>query len=227
MFGLFGKKTVKPGTSIADQVGASLQPHAAMPAQFPPPASPSYPQCQLAHIRGNPPDAQWVPDEVLGETRRVFRIPAAAGTVPLAVLASVGEHEHVQVWEMSNDKSARFVKQRELALDPEQASWVLAYPVAVTCLPNQQAAVAVGYHDPSKRDALYIYNTATNQFRRMDRIEPERSNGPPFVSFEAMAAAPDSMLVLYHTDSIRLGAENYAYQYDHVLVFSPRYPQGL
>ena len=227
MFGLFGKKAVKPATTVAAQVGAELQRQNAIPAHLPPAVLPAFSGCQLAHIRGDPPEAQWVPQEVLGETRRVFRIPAGAGKPALAVLASADEKKHVQVWELSNDKPARFVKQRQITLDPEQASWTLAYPVAVSCLPSQQAAVAVGYHDPRKRDALFIYNTASNQFRRMDLIEPERSNGPPFASFETLAATPEAMLVLYHTDAIRLGADNFAYQFDHVLLFSPRHPQGL
>jgi len=227
MFGFFGKKAVQPATLVAAQVGATLQRQDAVPADLPPAVVPSFPPCQLAHIRGDPPAARWVPEEILGETQHVFLIPAAAGQPALAVLAGAGEKLSVQVWELSNDTTARFVKQRPVLLGPEQASWFRAFPVAVSCLPGRQAAVAVGYNDPRPREALFIYDTASNQFRRMDLIAPDYSTGPPFVSFETLIAAPEAMLVIYHTDLMRLGASNYVYQYDHVLLFSPRHPQGL
>jgi hypothetical protein len=226
MFGLFGKKAVKPATSVAPELGATLQAHTAVPAQLPPPATPAFPACQIEHIRGKPPAAQWAPAEVTGETRRLYSIPAATGGVPLAVLEGA-EANDVQVWELSDDKPARFLKRRQVVLDPAQASWTLAYPVAVACLPGKQAAVAIGYHDPIRRDALFIYNTATNQFRSLGKIETDTSTGPPFVPFEVLAAAPEAMLVLYHTDAIRLGPDNYVYRYDHVFLVSPRHPQGI
>jgi hypothetical protein len=225
MFGLFGKKAVKVGTDVAGQVGATLQRRDAFPA-LPPPVVPAFPECQVAHMRGDPPDAKWVPEKITGETRSVFRIPAGRGHVPLAVFAK-RDAEFVEVWELSDDKLARFIKQRDVALDPAQASWTLAYPQAVACLPGQLAAVAIGYHDPAKKDALFIYNTSSNQFRRVDLINPDTSRGPPFVPFDILAATPEAMLVLYHTSPIFLGMDNSVYQYDHVLLFSPRHPQGL
>lgn len=226
MFGLFGKKTIKPASSVAPEVGATLQAATAVPAQLPPPVTPAFPACQVAHIRGTPPAAQWAPAEVTGETRRVYRIPATSGGVALAVLEGADAND-VQVWELSGDTPARFVQPRQVVLDPAQASWTLAYPTAVSCLPGQQAAIAIGYHDPIRRDALFLYNTATNRFRSLGRIETDTSTGPPFVPFEVLAAAPQAMLVLYHTDPIRLGADRYVYQYDHVFLVSPRHPQGI
>jgi hypothetical protein len=227
MFGFFGTKTAQPATTVAAQVKATLQRQAAVPAQFPPPAVPAFAQWQLAQLRGDPSDAQWEPEAITGETRDAFLIPATAGQPALAVLASADEKQSAQVWELSNDKPARFVKQRPVALDPAQASWFGAYPLAVSCLPGQQAVMAVGYHDPRPQQALFIYDTASNQFRRIDLIAPDYSTGPPFVFFETLVATPEAMLVAYHTDLIRLSAGSYVYQYDHVLLFSARHPQGL
>jgi hypothetical protein len=50
---------------------------------------------------------------------------------------------------------------------------------------------------------------------------------PPFSSFETLVATADARLVKYRTGVIRLSAGNFAYQYEHVLLFSPRYPQGM
>ncbi len=228
MFGWFGsKKSAQGASTVAKETGSSLQRQTALPAKLPAATASSFPPCTVAHLRGNLPDAQWVAEEVTGETRRVFRIPAGAGTPPLAILASLDAKKQVQVWELSNDKVPRFVKQRSVNLDPEQASWSMAYPVAATCLPGQQVALAVGFHNPRKRDALYIYHGVNNQFRRLDLIEPERSNGPPFTPFETLAASPDAMLLLYHTGAIRISADNFAYELDHVVLFSPKHPQGL
>ncbi len=225
MFGLFGNK--KAASTVAAEVGASLQRQQTLPAQMPPAAASAVPACQPAHIRGNPPNAEWVAHEVAGETRRVFLLPAVGATAPLAVLASADEKKHVQVWELSRDKPARFVKQRSVTVDPAQASWTLAYPVAVACLPAGRAAISVGYHDPRKQEALYVYDTQANQFARVALIEPERSMPPPFTSFEVLAASADATLVLYHTGAIRLGADKFAYPADHIRLFSPRYPNGL
>jgi hypothetical protein len=225
MFGLFGSKKVS--STVASEVGAALQRQTALPQQMPPAPVSGVAPCQLAHIRGDFPAPQWVAEEVIGETRRVFRIPGAAGNPPLAILAGSEAKKQVQVWELSTDKVPRFVKQRQAQLDPEQPGWTMSYPVAVSCLPGHQVALAVGFHTPRKRDGLFVYNVASNQFRRIDLIEPERSNGPPFTSFEVLAASPDATLVLYHTEAIRISADNFAYQFDHVLLFSPRFPNGL
>jgi hypothetical protein len=212
---------------VAPEVGVALQRQTALPSKMPPAPVSNVPACELAHIRGDLPAPQWVADEVIGETRRVFRIPAAAGNPPLAILAGSEAKKQVQVWELSTDKVPRFVKQRQAPLDPEQSTWVMSYPVAVSCLPSHQLALAVGFHAPRKRDGLFTYNPGSNQFRRISLIEPERSNGPPFTPFEILAASPDATLVLYHTDGIRISADNFAYQFDHVLLFSSRFPNGL
>lgn len=227
MFGLFGKKAAPSATSVAAEVGAPLQRQQALPGALPQPAASSFPACREASFRGNPPAAQWVAEAVSGETRRAFLIPAAGEHPPLAVLASADEKKHVQVWELSREQPARFLEQRPVVLDPAQASWILAYPVAATCLPAGRVAMAIGYHDPRKQEALYVYDAAANQFSRVAVIEPERSMPPPFTSFEVLAASPGVTLVLYHTGAIRLGADNFAYQLDHIRLFSARYPQGL
>jgi hypothetical protein len=226
MFGLFnGKKSVKSQTTVAAEVGAVLQSHAAVPAQLPPPVAPAYPACKLAHLRGLPPDGQWEPDEVLGETRRVYIVPLAAGQPPLAITADA--KVHLQVWELSSDKTARFVKPRPVNLDAAQGSWESYWPAAAAMLPGNQVALSVGYYTPYPKEALYVYTPAINQYRRIGIIEPDMTNGPPFTSFETLAATPETVLVLYHTGLVRIAAEKYAYENDHIVLFSPHHLLGL
>ena len=228
MFGLFGNKTpATSSSSVAAELATSLQRHSALPSPLPAGPVSTVPACQQAHLRGEPPAAQWVTAEVPGETRRVFVAPAAGARAALAVMASADDKKHVQVWELAAGQPARFVKQRQIVVDPKQAAWTLAYPVAVTCLPAARLAIAVGYHDPRKQEALYVYDTQANHFERVALIEPERSMPPPFTSFEVLAASADATLLLYHTGAIRLGADKFAYQRDHIRLFSARYPQGL
>lgn len=228
MFGLFGKKAkeAKAATTVAPEVGATLQ------AQTTPPAAsgaakPAFPACELAHVQGVPPNATWAARETNGQTRRAFRVPASAKAPALALLSSAGEDEQLQVWELSSDKDPRFVRQRSVALDPGQKDWFAVYPLAVTCLPANQAAVVVSYNDPRPRENLYVYDTVAGSFRSLGRVAPDRTHGPPYVYTESLALTPDAMLLLYYTDEVRLGAEDYAPQYNRIVLFSPRYRQGL
>lgn len=227
-FGLFGgKNAAKAATTVATELGSSLKAESVVPAQFAPPIQPSHPACKLSYYRGTPPDASWAQERVTGETLRAFVIPASAGQPPLAILAKGGAKNRLQVWELSDDKAARFVKQRQITLGADHASWNADFPIDVVCLPNQMVGLAVGYQAPHAQQAWFTYNPATNQFRQIERIEPEMSTAPPFKSFEVLAASPQAMLVLYHTEAIRLGTGNYVYQHDHVMLFSARHPQGL
>jgi hypothetical protein len=228
MFGfLVGNKAAV--SMVAPEVGGTLQPQSTLPQQLSPPAKPSFPQCQLTLIRGNPPDVRWVADEVPGETRHVFRLPSTGATPSLAILSSrdARQQKQVQVWELSAEKPARFVRQRQIVLGPEQSPSAYSFPEAVVCLPGQQAALAVGFENPSPRNALFIYDTANNRFRHVDLIEPEYSNAPPLTFFESMSPTPKTLLLLYHTKAIRVAADNYAYENDHILLFSRYFPQGL
>jgi hypothetical protein len=226
MFGLFGgKKSAHPVTTVAAQVGAQLQKQARMPDQLAAPVVPSHPECQTAELRGHAPDGKWTGEQISGETQPVFIVPAGASEPALAILGD--SKARMQVWELSSDKPARFVKQRPVTLDANQGSWLMYFPVAASCLPGQQVALSVSHTAPIMKEALYIYSRAGNQFRRIGIIEPEMSGPPPFSSFETLAAAPDARLVLYRTGVIRLNAGNYAYQYDHILLFSARHPQGI
>ncbi|MDL2358218.1 MAG: hypothetical protein QFF03_23470 [Pseudomonadota bacterium] len=226
MFGLFGaRKAAQAASATAPELGAALQKQPALPGQPAPAVLPSYPPCQVLQLRGQAPGGAWADQTVAGETQPVFRIPVGAGQPALAILADAGAH--MQVWELSADQPARFVKQRPVTLDPAQASWQLYFPVAAACLPAQQVALSVSYTSPIMKEALYVYQRASQQFRRIAVIEPEMSSAPPFSSFETLAATPEAMLLLYRTGVIRLGAGNFAYQQNHLVLFSTRFPQGL
>ena len=224
---LLGNKAA--ASQVSPEVGGTLQRQSTLPKQFSSPAKPSFPECQVTFIRGNPPDARWVSDEVPGETRHVFRIPATGATPSLAVMShrDARNQKQIQVWELSAEKPARFIRQRPVVLNPELSSSPYTFPEAVVCLPGQQVALAVGFESPAPRNALYIYDTVNNRFRHVDLIEPEYSSAPPLIFLESMSPTPQTSLLLYHTKAIHVATDNYAYENDHLLLFSPRFPHGL
>lgn len=225
MFGLFGGgKSAETASVIAPQLAALMQKQSKMP-QISPASQGGDAECRIAQLRGHAPTGEWVPEAIPEQTQPVYVVPAAAGQPALAILADA--EFHLQVWELSSDKQARFVKRRPVKLEAAQEAWGMYFPLAVACLPGRQAAVAVGYTAPMMKRALYLYAADSNQFRRIDSIESDMSGPPPFSSFETLAISSNAKLVNYRTGVIRLGAENYVYRYNHILLFSPSHPQGL
>lgn len=224
MFGLFGGgKSAEAASVIAAELGAQLQKQTKMPQGSASASQGSDFECRIVQLRGHAPAGEWVPEVIPEETQPVYVVPATAGQPALAILSD--SDFHLQVWELSSDKRSRFIKRRPVLLDTAQEGWGMYFPIQVACLPGRQVAVAVGYTAPMIKRALYLYATASNQFRRIDSIESDMWGSPG--SFETLAVSASAKLVNYRTGAIRLGAENYVYRYDHILLFSATHPQGL
>ena len=226
MLGLFGGKGKKTVTIVAPEVGDVLHAQTSVPEDLSPPVEPAFPQCELAHVIGNPIDGQWVSEEILGETERIYRMPGSAAHPPLAFFATGEKRRLMQLWELSEGDEPRFLKQRPIKLDADQDSWFNFIPLKVLCLPGGQVLLVIEFRAPHPKDALFIYNPADNQFSGFGLIEPVMSV-LPFTFVETLFAAPEAVLVQYYTDSIRLGYEDYIFKYNHILLFSARYPKGF
>lgn len=227
MFGLFGsKKSAQHGSVVAPELGSMLQPQAALPEKIDAPVASSYPECELLTLDGYAPSGKWVTGPDSGEEPQpVFFIPGASGEPALAILSGVDGN--MQVWELSAEQPFRFVKQRTISMDSDQASWIQYSAYAVSCLPGQQAVFAVGYAARHVKEGLYVYARAANQYRLIEEIESDMNGPPPYSSFETLIAAADAKLVRYRTGVIRVRAHLFAYQHEHILLFSKRFPQGL
>jgi hypothetical protein len=136
----------------------------------------------------------------------------------------------IEVWEMSSEKDGRrnLTKKRTVDIKGKDDSWMLTSPLDVSCLPANRVLVGISYHNPIARFALYVYDVTKNSFSDIGMVRPElRPPTPGLFPFETLAIAPDTVLARYHTDEIRLGADDYVYAYDHIRLFSSKYPDGL
>jgi hypothetical protein len=82
------------------------------------------------------------------------------------------------------------------------------------------------YRLPNPVDALYLLD-ASGVIRNFGLVQPDWHAGLPSRFLDNLQLAPDAVLAVYRTDSVRLGAERYVNRFDHLVLFSPRHPTGL
>ena len=228
MFGWFKSKPAALAPSVvAPEVGAPLKAESVFPAAPPPLPPASYNVCTPVGVAGRPPQARFLASAIDGESSTGFRVAAAVGSPPLALVNVMGETPTVEIWQLESDAHPLFVKKIETQIDPAQPGWKGFVAMDGACLPGRQMVLGIGYNDPAAREALYLYDIAANRFRSLGRIEPDSSQGLPYRYFETWPAARDAALVLYRTEGLRLKAEVYVTRFNHLLLVSPRFPQGL
>ncbi len=72
-----------------------------------------------------------------------------------------------------------------------------------------------------------MYDIARNTFQKIGDAVLDSSSGAPERMFETWPVGRDSAVVLWHSGEIRVKAEVYVRERDHLLLYSPRHPQGL
>lgn len=229
MFGLFkSKASAKVASSVAPEVGHPLKRETAFPSTIPLLPHADYNHCTPVAVVGRVPAVTFTKDaEEDGQTTTGFLIAGDQGSPPLAVVNTLTDNPKFEIWELESDQHPVLVKKRALEIDPEQAKWVQAGVADGACLPGRQMMMAVTYAAPMAREALYVYDIGANRFRKIGRIAPDSSSGLPFRYFETWPATSDTAMVLYHTDELRLKAEVYVRRFDHLVIYSPRYLNGL
>lgn len=233
MWSLFnGKKDGGLQTQVHADVGAALEAGKRFPdaaaAQANAAATAAFGSCTEVAVEGTPPAARFAAQARPGETARGFRIDTGAGLPPLLLLNVSKGGPHVEGWELAAGASPAFVRQRPLALDPAQSQWAGYLVEQVACLPQQRQLLALYYAQPAARQGLYLHDARSGRFTRIaERIERDQWQGLPPRYLDLLPAGRDAMLVLYHSDAQRLAAEVNVNRLDHVLLFSPRHPQGL
>lgn len=225
MFGLFrgSKPSRSTTTEVAAEADAVLVAATSFPATTPVPPKGEFGRCREIEIDGKPPAAKLLDEPIRGQTTTAYRIDGESGQPPL-VLANIGDaHPRIELWELGQGN--RFAAQRPILLEAAQQTWFGFLLQDAACLPQQRLLLAVFYNEPEPRDALYVYDIVGKTFTKLGRTNPDPQHLQRF--FEVRAITNDSAIALYFSDVRRLGPERYLNQYNHLRLYSPRYPNGL
>jgi hypothetical protein len=227
MFGLFKGKAVKLTSTVAPELGVTLKREAAFPASAPALPAAAYDHCTPVRVAGAPPRSRFTGTDADEATFSGFRVAAHAGQPPLALVNISDLQSRLEIWELSADAMPGFIRQRTLQIDPAQKTWGASRALDVACLPGDRLAIGLYYANPRTQHALYVYDIPGNAFRKVGDAVLDSSSGAPERTFETWPVTRDSAMVLWHSGELRVKAEVYVRERDHLLLFSPRHPQGL
>ena len=221
MFGLFKSKS--PST-VDPAVGAALVREATFPAAPATPPAAAYAQPRRMALDAAPPAGKLSPN-VDGQS------PAEAwiteGKPAGLALVNVFEPKRVcELWLVDKGDTRQLARQVALQLDPNQQKWSACSAQEVLALPGGKLLVLLRYRVPNLVDALYLLDE-TGVARNFGLAQPDWPAGLPSRFLDNLQLAPDAVLAIYRTDSVRLGAERYVNRFDHLVLFSPRHPRGL
>ena len=223
MFGLFKSKS--PST-VDPAVGAALVREPAWPRGESKPPAPAWPALRDVSLTEAPPQGRISPTRIEQGPSDAW-LAAGGGPGAPVLVNTYQPQRRLQLWEVDRHDPARLANQRLLKLDPQQDKWLFYNAGEAIALPGNQMLVDVGYNNPSPTDRLYVIDLATGAARNLATIEPDWAAGLPLHFLDSLQLTPDALLVVYRTDKVRLAAERYINRFDHLLLFSPRHPQGL
>jgi len=227
MFGLFKSKPAALTSTVAPEVGAPLKREAAFTATPTPLPTPAYNRCKPVGVFGDPPNATFRPTAIDGESSTGFLVAANGSRPPLALVNRLTDRPAFEIWQMQPGNPQAFAKQLPFSLAQEQSTWHSFGLVEAASLPGDQMLLGVSHRAPVPRQTLFLYDLAAQRFKSLGPVELDSNKGPPFRIFETWPVAANAALVLFHTDELRLKAEVYVKKYDHLVLFSDRYPRGL
>jgi hypothetical protein len=224
MFGLFKGKAVKLASTVAPELRTLLKHETAMPRAAAPAQDT---RCAQARVDGVPPKARFVPAEFDGTTRSALLVAGRPGLPALGIVNIGGDVRRPQFWELASDSDPSFVRQTPVSLDPGEAKWVTARATQAGCLPGPLVALGLAYATGDTYQSVVVYDRNTHLVRKLSDAVYDASTGHPDSLLDTRAAGPDRTLLMYHTGELRLRAEVYLREHDHIVAFSPQHPQGL
>ena len=222
MFGLFKSKSP---SAVDPSVGAALLREAAFPRGEAKPPRQAYSPLRRVSLTAAPDHGRISPTRIEQGPAEAFLLSNAPGSV--ALVNTFEPERRVDLWEVDAADPTRLVHRRALNLDGQQAKWIFYNAGEVLELPGNKLLVQIGFFNPGPNDRLYLIDLASGAARNFGAIEPDWAAGLPPRYIDNLQLTPDAVLVAYRTDKVRLAAERYVNRYDHLLLFSPRHPQGL
>lgn len=227
MFGLFKPRVAPLPSVVATELGVKLKRETVFPAHPPALPQPGYDHCAPVRVRGVPPHASFTGDGGDEATSSGFRVAAHAGQPALALVNISDLISRLEIWELSAEATPAFTRQRMALMDPAQASWGAWRALDVACLPGDRLAIGLYYANPHTQHALFVYDITTQAFHKIGPAVLDSSTGVPERSFETWPVSAGSAMVLWHSGEVRVKAEVYVREHDHLMLFSPRHPQGI
>lgn len=224
MFGNLKGKPTRLSSAVAAEVRASLKREAAWPGGTEAvPGAGSH----AARVDGEPPKARFVDAAFDGKTHTALRIPSRAELPALGIVNIGADVRRPVFWELASDANPAFVRQIPVRLDPAESTWTSARAVQAGCLPGPLLALGLACATSDTFQSVVVYDRATHEVHKLADAVYDASSGRPDSLLATRDAGPEHSLLLFHTVELRLRAEVYVREFDHVRVYSPRHPQGL
>jgi len=219
-FGLFKSKYP---TTVRPELGGTLRRETSFPAVQQPP-TPAYPVVRNVSADAPPPNGTQANERRDRPPADVFVVDGSAGRPAVALVNTYGDKRSAAFWEIDGQ---RFGNARTKNFDGSQSKWLMWASEGVLALPADRVLFQLGYHDPQARAALFLYDVASDQVRRLGDVEPDWPQGLPPQYIASLQLRPDAVLVRYGAERERIGAQHYVNHFEHLLLFSPRHPDGL
>jgi hypothetical protein len=221
-FGLFKSKS--PST-VDPSVGAALVREAAFPKGEAQPPVPAYPQVRRVSLTAAPPEGRVSPTDIEQNPADAYILEGAAGTT--ALVNTYKPKRRCELWELDPKDPTRLVRQLPLPLEADMSKWVMYGVGDAIALPAHRLLIQVRSFVPNPVDRAYVVDMRAGTTHGLGIIRPDWPAGLPFHFLDSLPLAPDAVLAVYRTDDVRLGPQRYVNRFDHLMLFSPRHPDGV
>ena len=221
---LFKKKVPKAPSTVNPIVGAELVPIDSLPNLKKLDDTLNYGTVKTYKYSGKSPNIVFAEGRPVSISNAAYvAIPEDPTVKPVAFINKSPELVF-ETWELNSDLSLNTLVDTS-NMHPNQAKWYHCMAEDIHCLPNERIIFNLFYSDPIHKTALYTYSTSSKKFHFInnnvcDNIEINQYCKPFPIS-------KDSTIVVYYSVRTRQSAEFYHNYYNHLLLFSPKFPDGL
>jgi len=222
MFSFFNKKDSAVPTTVNASLAAELTKLSHYPASSGQTLSRDTENCIKVKVQGSPLTMLSKEQSYIETSQAAYVWASNDNSI---ALINNPEEGRFDVWALESVKSLKPVNKIQTNDLSEQASkWINYNVVDVLCLPNQTLLVAVNYHDPRPKVALYLYDTSKQSFSLFSEVDANAHDLDNY--FDHKRLSDKESIVIYYTDTQRKSAEIYHNYYNNIVLFSERYPQG-
>jgi hypothetical protein len=179
--------------------------------------------CKQVEVLGNPPSSLKVETGYVETYEKGFVLQSPNKSL---ALLNDPQKPRFDVWTLDEENPLIPPKRISTSeLIPESKNWMMFRVINVACLSPQTALVAITYDNPRPEVRLYVYNLFDNKFNLLADAESHGQDSSKYYDHKVLNEKES--LVIYYSDTKRQSSEIYHNYYNHILLFSEQYPQGL